>query len=526
MNRLSTILGWMRRQWWYVSYLLVIIMSLSLFTYVQTISTFPDPDSFYHIQMSRSIVEHGVITEFPWLQVSTLKDAYINQHFLYHVLLIPFTEFADPILGAKFVQVMLNTALIVLMYSLFRRHRVPFAFWFTVLLLVTTPFMFRLNLVKAPVVSLLFLFGGLYALFRYRYLTLLFISGAFVWAYGGFIVLPIAAGAYALVSIGLDWFRDVRRSFWLVISHSRELRMMAIVLAGTLAGIIINPHFPTNLQFYWQQLVQIGVVNYQTVIPVGGEWYPYKLFDLWTQSVLVTVLAVLAAILMGLYRTYSRKQLALFLLFIFYLAFTLKSRRYVEYYIPVTVTWIAFTVQHVLRRQTMGDIGKAVWQFATRYSVVTTILVVYFAVGVPAVVAKDLVRLRSDYMGGIPVTRFAGAGQWLSTHAQPGDIVFHSSWDEFPILFFRSPSTYYISGLDPTFTYEYSPELYRHIVDITTGKDTDKGYELIRDTFHARYVFIESSHHAMERMAEESNGLRRAYRDDEASIYEVLPQSL
>ncbi|MBI5037520.1 MAG: hypothetical protein HZC01_02350 [Candidatus Kerfeldbacteria bacterium] len=505
---------------------LLLVGSLGIFIWIQSIDTFPDPDSFYHIEMSRQIAAQGVMTTFPWLQVSTLRDAYIDQHFLYHVFLIPFTHFFDPIQGTKFAHVLLNTGFIMLAYGLLRRERVPGAFWFAVLLLASSPFMFRLNLVKAPVVSLLFLVGGLYLLFRYRYVPLFFLAAGYVWAYGGFSILIMASGFYAFVSLVLDAFRLGGRLAWPnILRASKELRMLGVVLAGTTVGIFINPHFPVNLQFYWQQFVQIGVVNYQKVIAVGGEWYPYQWLNLLTSTALITVL-VLSSLVLGaaFWRRLGRKQLTLALLFIVFLVFTLKSKRYVEYYVPVAVIFSA-----MMFRAVAGDHWKQEWlpllrRWTRQYLIVTIIVSLYLVIGSVAIMTKDVKRLHQDYLSGISTERFAGVGAWMRDHITTGAIVFHSSWDEFPILFYRSPQAYYIAGLDPTFSYTYNVDLWNSIVDITTGKQKEGIYQTIRDTFHAQYVFVESNHAAFNSAVKRTDGFRQVYRDGEAIIYEVVSE--
>ncbi len=528
MNYLNATAHYLKSHWWYLSIILLIGLCTAFFTYIQSIPTFPDPDSFYHVEMSQLIPEQGVITQFPWLQFSVLKDSYTNQHFLYHVFLIPFTHVMDPIQGAKVAQVMLNTAFIVLFYWLLRRERVPGAFLFALLLLVTTSFMFRLNLVKAPVVSLLFLFFGIYCLYRYKYVALFFTAAAYVWAYGGFVVLLIASGAYALIAVLQDWFRrGNHQPFSVVARNSKELRMFGITLGGMVAGILINPQFPENLLFYWRQLVAIGVVNYQNVISVGGEWYPYNIVDLGRETLFITILLVLCiALVVWKWRAPSRKQLLSAFLFLLFLAFTLKSRRYVEYYVPTAALAVAMTIKHYFGSVDWHRVSTWFRTLATRYLIITLLMVAYLGVMIPAVAVKDLAQLDRDYRGGISVNRFSGAGAWLRQNVRPGEIVFHSSWDEFPILFYRDPTAYYISGLDPTFSYEYDGDLWNTIVDITTGKQREGVYEAIRDTFGARYVFVEANHDAMRRVVESSGNFIRMYSDDEAAIYYVKPATL
>src|SRR3989337_4312435 len=76
------------------------------------------------------------------------------------------------------------------------------------------------------------------------------------------------------------WLFDIVSYFVLRASNLLNIKLLGIVFLGLLAGLIINPYFPDNIAFTWQQAVKIGLINYQNIIGVGGEWYPYKIFDL------------------------------------------------------------------------------------------------------------------------------------------------------------------------------------------------------------------------------------------------------
>ncbi|MDD5039540.1 MAG: hypothetical protein PHY34_00130 [Patescibacteria group bacterium] len=509
---------------WVVAACVLLVVATTLCAIFQSVPSFPDPDSFYHAKMAQIIRSDGIIKTFPWLQVSVIRDHYIDQHFLYHVFLVPFEMALGPLWGAKFANVVLTSLLVMVFYFMLRRYHVRFAFVYSLILLVTMPFMFRVNLVKAPAFSILFLLIGLHVIFQYRYRALFLLSFFYVWAYGGFILIVIFAGIYAFVGIAYDWVRNLQhRTFFSIIGHSRDVKLFFASLAGVIAGIIVNPYFPHNLSFYWNQLIKIGIINYQKVISVGNEWYPYKFVDLTAGTALVTVLLVVAFVLMVVNRhRLSKKVLTLFGIFLLLLVFTLKSRRYVEYYVPFAILFEAFAIHQLVGQYAWRAIGRNIVSWYSRYRVIATILIVYFAVMVPALAAKDIRGTYRDYQGGIPLTRFQKAATWLKENTQKGEIVFHSSWDEFPILFYFNSQNYYIAGLDPTFTYEYSHDLYRRMVDITIGTQTENLHDDIRGKFGASYVFVESNHRGMEQAIENDGGFAEAYRDAEATIYRVL----
>jgi len=511
------------RNWVILSYIILLVISFALFTFMQAVPAFADPDSFYHVKSALLIPEQGFIKEFPWLQFTVLKDNYIDQHFLYHVFLIPFTQVMDPIQGAKLANIIITTGLVMLFYWFLRSFKIKYAFWYVIVLLITMPFIFRINLVKAPAFSIIFLIVGLYLILKHKTKSLFIFSFLYVWAYGGFILILVFSGIYAAVSIMENWLKHSARKFWHIVGHSRELRLFFSSLGGVLAGIIINPYFPENLNFYWHQLIKIGIINYQSVIPVGNEWYPYKFIDLSANTAFVSILMIITFYLFIVnFKKPNRKTITLFVIFLFFFIFTLKSRRYVEYYVPFAVLFVALALNQQIPFFNLKKLWSKTVSFCLKRKVIAVILIVYFCVTLPVIIIKDVRHTYNDFQGGIRLDRFAEVSSWLEKNSQPGDIIFHSSWDEFPMLFYFNDKNYYIIGLDPTFMYEYDQELYKKMVNITLGDQKTGLYEDIKNEFQASYVLVENNHHGMMSNIKKDEGFKEVYSDKDATIYQVL----
>ncbi len=161
-------------------------MVFSLFFYWGYSLSFPDPDAFYHTQIALLTAEQGAVLDFPWQQFTLLKDTFIDHHFLYHVLLIPFVSFGNPLIGAKIATFFLSSAFIVVFYLFLKSQKVKFPFAYSLLLALTTAFSFRLNLTKASALSLILFFIGYYLIVKKKYYLLTILSFLYVWSYGGF----------------------------------------------------------------------------------------------------------------------------------------------------------------------------------------------------------------------------------------------------------------------------------------------------------------------------------------------------
>lgn len=540
MNGLKrSFFNWWKSEWAWLSYLVVFALAFGIFLILQASRTFADPDSFYHAKMALLLRDQGIVREFPWLQLTVLGQAYTDQHFLYHVLLIPFVTLLPPLLGLKLATVFFGATLATVMYWMMRKFNVRWAFVFILILLLIRPFTFRISLAKAPSTSLIFLFVGLTWIFLYRFKRVFGLAFAYVWYYGGFPLLGIAAAVYAGTSWLLNRFRShtsSRRYVHNILALVRRIdrrprswdpnwRVVAVTISGLIVGLVINPYFPRNLMFYFHQTVNIGIINFQKVIGVGAEWYPYSFGDLAANGAFASLLILVAMVgIVFRAKAQSKQTVTLGLLTIFFLLLTLKSRRYVEYYIPTAVLFSAFSISDSFG----GAAGGRLWQEARKMMsasywsrALTGLMAVYLAVGIGYIAIRDFRGQLNDLRSGFAIGKFEPAAAWLAAHTPDGARVVHSDWDEFPVLFYYNSHNTYIVGLDPTFLYKQNPDTYWTWANITLGKFTGDVYEAVTQTLGSEYVFIASGHEVMENLITKDQRFHRIYRDNEATIYQA-----
>ena len=89
------------------------------------------------------------------------------------------------------------------------------------------------------------------------------------------------------------------------------------------------------------------------------------------------------------------------------------------------------------------------------------------------------------------------------------------------VCFYYNSHNYYIVGLDPTFMYNYNKDLYWKWVNITIGKQKDNLPHILREDFHASYVFLEKDQTEMDSNLQQYDELELVYDDEEAKIYKV-----
>lgn len=538
-TRVSEQDSWWRAEWGWLSYVIVFVASFSVLLVLQSAPVFADPDSFYHVKMAELIRDEGVVRSFPWLQLTTLGEHYTDQHFLYHILLIPFVTIFPPLIGMKVATVMFGSALFVVMYWFLRSFGVRWAIAWPLILLFIRPFTFRISLAKAPSTSLILLVIGLAWVFRYQLRRLFWLGFIYVWYYGGFALLGVVAALYAGTSTLVNRLRGhmpthrflqnlrslVRPRGGRQKTHSLNWLLLASVTAGLAAGLIFNPYFPQNIWFYEQQLIHIGIINLRDVIGVGAEWYPYQIGELVANAAFASLLLLLALVGIAFRaRAQSKQSWTLLVLTIFFFLLTLKSRRYVEYYVPVAVIFSAFSISDALK----GNTAHWLWielkslvlgQRWAKYAAAAVGLYVVLAVGYVA--GRDFAAEKNDLQSGYRLTELQAASTWLASHTPAGSRVVHSDWDEFPILFYHNAHNTYIAGLDPTFLYQANQDVYWTWVNITLGKYDGDIYQAVTKKLGSQYVFLTNDHTGMERLIRADDRFKQVYRDAEATIFAV-----
>ena len=129
LKRDRNILGALRPDWNIVitgtSLALLFIVVLAVVQFAT--SDLAGNDGYYHIKFAQVMREEGVRPPFPWLPLTILNpSAFYDHHFLYHVLLIPFT-FGDLRTGAKWASIVFPALAFCVGWLLLRGQHVPLA---------------------------------------------------------------------------------------------------------------------------------------------------------------------------------------------------------------------------------------------------------------------------------------------------------------------------------------------------------------------------------------------------------------
>jgi hypothetical protein len=518
-----------------------------------------DFDGYYHIRWSRLLWEGIRQGHFPptfdWLPLTTLNPRdYVDHHLFFHFLQIPFTWFGDLRAGAKLASLLYASLAVFSCYLLIVRYRVRHTLiWLVTLLACSAPFLYRLNMAKAPPVAIIFMVVGIYLLFEKRYLPLLPLAFVFVWTYSLFITLLGMAFIWTCV---VAWSE---RKF--------EWRPISWVFVGTIAGLVINPYFPKNIWLFAEHVL-MKVAPSGFTIEVGQEWYPYD-----SQYLLGSCAVAFVAMVVGYiaYDASDRRRAARPL---FMLSFStilmiacFAQRRWVEYWPPFAVLFAAFSLSPLLEgaRAAIGrlptDLLDELQPFLDRNEMPGTIetarregflrelelaglgillgLAGYYIAQLPGVnlifkvanvsligalgVVAYFFRRRSlpksfavllvfilvivlnfnvretrrSIAGDAPPDRYEASMTWIRENVPAGETVFNTDWDDFPKMFYYDTRHAYASGLDPTYLLDRDnrlkrdPKLAELYKKITLGEEEDPA-PIIKAQYGARYVFSDN----------------------------------
>ena len=489
-----------------------------------------DFDGYYHIKWARelwaSMKSHSFPPAFPWLPLTTLnaKD-YVDHHLLFHIIQIPFAASSDPRLGAKIASALFGGLAVLSCYWLMLRYRIRYALvWLIALLACSAPFLFRMNMAKAPPLAVVYLVVAIHLFFQRKYWFLLPLAVIFTWTYDLFVLLIMAA------------------VFWVIavaIAEKRfEWRPLVLVLAGCAAGLVINPYFPHNFKLLLEH-AQIKLTPSDFDTKVGSEWYPYDSWEFLGNSAVACIAMFVGYIAFEpSERRRARYPIFFLLLSTALMIMTARWKRIAEYWPPFAVLFAAFSLQPWLTgfrsylTRLPAEVLEELKPFLDRETVALPQKesswrdwVRNFLVALVAVVLSSFlfVNLRSTMkeIGESESHDYYRAGaEWLRANVPPGQLIFNTDWDDFPRLFYYDSSHYYVSGLDPSYLFDKNPSLSELYDRITLGKEEDPG-PLIRDRFGSRYVFSDNTHHDFFEHARLSGWFDIVYEDEQCTIMHI-----
>lgn len=511
-----------------LDYLALFVLVGTYFTKLQWNNYIGDPDGFYHAKIAQFLSQGTILKTLPWMQFSTLAENFTDHHLLYHILLAPFTYLNNPLIGIKIATVLFATIMVLVFYWLLKKFDIKYAWIFSLLFITLEGTVFRLGLVKANSLSLLVIWILISALYNKKYWLTIALGFIFVWLYGGWPISIMILIVYLLADKIHKKFQTGKlKIFWskiIRVFHKKpnnNIKISLSLIAGLIFGLVINPYWPNNLYFYYQQIIQIGIINLGQQFTVGGEWYGIDFMTIISSGAHVFVLAsIIFVVLILNHKIISRKSWFSFILSFIFLLLTIKSRRYIEYFWPFLLFFTACGLTDIIKKFNWPIIKKS-WEKMPRLQqiylgIVGTVFIIFVLIPVWQNIIETKIPRNHT------IDKFEEASTWLSNNTPAQSIILHSDWDEWPILFYQNDQNYYIVGLDPTFMYNFDKELHQRFVSITTGATDYNLAKQIKHYFQANYIFVEKKgHSSLINNLKKHSDIHLVYEDELSQIYHI-----
>lgn len=439
----------------FVAFFCVIFAIFSLI-YLPQSSTPQLDDHFFHFKLAYLLRTEGfnAVKNFEWIKFVEFTKK--NEHFpitLYHVTLLPFTYFEDPILGLKLGDIFLGSLSISILYYILRKCRVKYSLFLMLLLISSAYFLQRILLGRSFVLVVSLVFLELYLAVNKKYKTLFFLSLFHVLWHRNTFLLPL------IIIFIVETGRYLAE-------NKIYIKNIFTGSAGIILGMSFFSGFPGSLYRWISVLYNTQMVANSGMKGQGNELYkkdPLSMF--WGNSEVFFLLAVVSVgIIVYIYysnlwvskidKNYNKDQnyTIAYSVFIFLIVVILGSMivsgRLYDFYFPALIFLIAF-VFAIIAKNNKIIVDKSLSRF------ISTTLFIY----VLFLMANNLINMKINYVAADhkPIENVV---KWISNESSDGDQVFLQNWTYFTIAFFYDHKNTYTMGIEPRILYEFSPELY------------------------------------------------------------------
>tara|TARA_Y100000310_G_scaffold241784_1_gene245886 strand:- start:50804 stop:52183 length:1380 start_codon:yes stop_codon:yes gene_type:complete len=447
-------------------------------------------DGYYHIKSADIIKEEGFVKEFPWAKHTILSENYADIQILFRILLIPFTFFGLT-LGAKLASILFSAIAFIIFYWFLNKNRIRYPFFWSLLYLFTSSaLMFRFLLPRQMPLVIALLILTIYFLQKRKYLFLAITSFVFVSIHSSFV--------FQILIIILFVISEK------IFSKKVDLKLLLYPFVGMILGLVINPYFPNNILLLFTQIFKVNLIaNLFNV-----EWKPWTLFEFIKNNILVLLFILVSLFLVFKNKKITKIQTLYFSLTIFFLVYTLLSRRMQEFLVPFSILALAFLFNDYYDR-----ISKIKFYNVIKISAVLILVIAALL---------NFTLLRQDITNNDFVHNYDNCADWMKNNIPKNSLVFTNAY-AFPYLFFKNSDIIYTHGIDLTYSYLYEPEKFERYMEVLEG--TAKGNEdyIVKD-YQPDYVFsgkIKQDIQLFNYIVRNKENYKAVYEDEWCAVLEV-----
>ncbi len=436
----------------------------------------PDRDAWFHGRLAELISRgaapwHGLA--FPWLTHSAYADRPMDWSLLWHLLLAPFAAALGPVTGLRVFAALQAALLTAAFHHTLRRLDVKAAVVWTALLLVASPeWLFRLQFGRPTpfVIATLLIVLDLVLARRNRAAAVAITLS----------LLAYQVPAPVVMVAGAAWLGRC------VAERRPDWRAAATLALGGIAGVLLQPGLWTGGTFNVWELMRgslaVAAAGGEVLLPggdtlvlplpreLGSPGLTGMLTELW-----VPLIATVAATVGALRSRRDAALIATALLAVAGFAGTWRSGRFFEYWHVLALLAGAVAISGRTSRGSARAHAQVVGLTALLLGALTL---------------RDITPL-VEQRGADAGAEVRPGMAAISQRASAGDVVWHTSWDDFAPLFHFAPELRYVIGMDPWWMVAHDPEDARAFALAGAGALDDAALrETLTERFGARFVLL------------------------------------
>jgi hypothetical protein len=458
---------------------LIFLIGFTAYYFFKTFSiSLGDPDHFYHLAVSRISSQTGLITQLPQVEDIGWGRYFPDKEFLFHVI----TRWGYEIGGDKGVELipLLLGALICVLtfFASLGPSSASLSLMVCSLVFFLCPrFVFRISMLRPHMLAIPLFVLLLMGLQRKNRWIMFIACFLFPLSYHAFYVPGVLLVIEFLV--GSD-------------SWSFKAKSLGLGIGGIIAGLLVNPYFPSNILMSWDHIKVAWDIKEGASLHYGEELYPL-LTTIFTTEFRVPLVVFGLVLLAGFTHAFKVKPFrfipdseenggglvgGLFILEAsaagFFWLLALLSPRAIEYAVPITAIFSARTLGALdLSRKKYLAFGLSICLIGAAHTYG------YFKDNGPSAKANPLVL---EQIKKIP-----------SKNAK----VFNCDWGSTPYILYARPDLRFLDILDPSFLLNFAPEKHKLREALVDGSVPDPFFAL-KNEFHADYVFCPPSNLTLE----------------------------
>jgi hypothetical protein len=458
-------------------------------------------DAFYHLAEIRSWATEGLLGGVTTLPRTVLGASGPDHHFLFHVLLSPLL-LLDVETALRLGSGLLGAGGSLAVWIWLRRSAVPYpGLWLLLLVGASEVYGFRLGLLRAQSLDIPLVLAGLWQVVHGRHKSALLLGFVFAWSHHGATLYgPVALLALLgqrLAGQPLQW------------------RAALYLMGGVGLGFVVSPWFPQTLEYlffhtFWKTRNPLG-------LDVGAEWLPATLgwmaYEAWPLHLVLVAAAARWASLTPRPKLQADTW-ALAGLTVLLGLLTLKHGRFADHWVALELACTALLVRDVWAGNPVSAPDRA--PVPAPAPVRAPVLAAAAALLLLAGLRWQAVRGYMD--DGWRPGQYASAGQWLTQHAKPGELVVNLRWEDYAFLTWFAPHQQFLIGLDPNYLAYADPKSYLLWDKLATPAMPADLQTPLTQNLHAT-LFVGPANTAMDQHPQ----LERVFAAPEATIWRLRP---